>query len=409
MPDIDLAVTLRFIFVSAPFWLTILLISVFFHTWLNYKRREFIREKGNVLLEIRLPKDIQKTPAAMEMALEGMWEDVPGTNPDVYLKGAVRNWFSLEIVSIGGEVKFFIWTRTDWRKILESRIYAQYPGVEIHEVEDYALDIIFDPTKTKIGGITTKLSKEDAIPIKTYIDFGLDKTDKEQEQIVDPLVPVLEYLGSRQPGEIAAMQILIQAHRGMGKQDAKLIPKEHFTKGVKDAIKKIVETEAYFEHREGFPASTLNLTKTQGEAIASIERNAGKHAYDTMVRLFYAAPIEIADKMSTAGLVGSMRQFSYVGSNNVLNGIRPDKFMGFEFSWQDPFGIKSSRNQREHLDAYKRRSFFNVPYKHLMGKPYVLTIEELATLFHFPGLAATTPTLARVPSKKAEAPANLPI
>src|SRR3989344_2797725 len=113
MPDIDLAVTLRFIFVSAPFWLTILLISVFFHTWLNYKRREFIREKGNVLLEIRLPKDIQKTPAAMEMALEGMWEDVPGTNPDVYLKGAVRNWFSLEIVSIGGGGKIFFLTRAD--------------------------------------------------------------------------------------------------------------------------------------------------------------------------------------------------------------------------------------------------------------------------------------------------------
>jgi len=71
--------------------------------------------------------------------------------------------------------------------------------------------------------------------------------------------------------------------------------------------------------------------------------------------------------------------------------------------------MNKRRNQRTLLDAYKRRSFFNVPYKHLNGKPYILTVEELATIFHFPGATTTTPTLTRVPSKKAEAPANLPV
>ena len=35
--------------------------------------------------------------------------------------------------------------------------------------------------------------------------------------------------------------------------------------------------------------------------------------------------------------------------------------------------------------------------------------EELATLYHLPGAVATTPTLTRIPSKKSEAPANLPV
>jgi hypothetical protein len=39
----------------------------------------------------------------------------------------------------------------------------------------------------------------------------------------------------------------------------------------------------------------------------------------------------------------------------------------------------------------------------------ILNTEELATIFHFPGQVAGTPTLERVPSKKAEAPSNLPI
>ena len=188
----------RFAFATWPVWLPFSLVSLLFNTWFSYKRREFIRAQGSVLLEIRLPKEIERSPAAMEMVLESMWEDVPGSLTDVYMEGAVRNWFSLEIVSIGGEVKFFIWTWPKWRQVVETRIYSQYPGVEIVEAKDYALDLIFDPAKTKVKGITTRLVKEDALPIKTYIDFGLDKTDKEPEQIVDPIAPVLEYLGASQ-------------------------------------------------------------------------------------------------------------------------------------------------------------------------------------------------------------------
>jgi hypothetical protein len=125
-----------------------------------------------------------------------------------------------------------------------------------------------------------------------------------------------------------------------------------------------------------------------------------------MMRVVYTAPLDIFDKMKGGGLIGSMRQF---GSKN-LNGIKPDKFMsGGEFPWSDFRGKKERENKKTHIEAYKRRSFFNVPYKHLNGKPYVLTTEELATIFHFPGSVATTPTLTRVSSKKAEAPANLPM
>ena len=399
----------RLILALWPVWLPLFLISLFLGTWFSCKRREFIRAQGNVLLEIRLPKEIERSPAAMEMVLESMWEDVPGSLTDVYLEGAVRNWFSLEIVSIGGEVKFFIWTWPKWRQVVETRIYSQYPGVEIVEVKDYALDLIFDPAQTKVKGITTRLVKEDALPIKTYIDFGLDKTDKESEQIVDPIAPVLEYLGARKPGEVAAVQILIQGHRGQGFQDVMLSPKKHFSKEIKATVEKIAKDAAYFKGEEGKPLSILNLTKTQTEAITSIERNAGKHAYDTQLRLMYFSTLEADDKNSTAGMIGSMRQFGFVGSNTVLNGIRPNKFIpGIVYPWEDFLDIRRIENQKLHLDAFKRRSFFNVPYKHMMGKPYILTVEELATLFHFPGAAVTTPTLTRVPSKKAEAPSNLP-
>jgi len=124
----------------------------------------------------------------------------------------------------------------------------------------------------------------------------------------------------------------------------------------------------------------------------------------------YYATIEADDKNATAGMIGAMRQFGYVGSNSILNGIRPNKFIpGITYPWEDFLDMNKNENQKLHLDAFKRRSFFNVPHRHLMGKPYVLTVEELATLYHFPGAHIMTPTLTRIPSKKAEAPANLPI
>jgi hypothetical protein len=57
------------------------------------------------------------------------------------------------------------------------------------------------------------------------------------------------------------------------------------------------------------------------------------------------------------------------------------------------------------LDEYKRRVLS--PQSTSYG-PSVMTTEELATIYHFPGKVATTPTLGRIPSKRAEAPANLP-
>ena len=63
------------------------------------------------------------------------------------------------------------------------------------------------------------------------------------------------------------------------------------------------------------------------------------------------------------------------------------------------------------FNKYKARAFF---YEQFIptgygGAPFVMTTEELATIYHFPGDVSKTPTLSRVTAKKAEPPANLPI
>ncbi|KKT14807.1 MAG: hypothetical protein UW76_C0041G0002 [Parcubacteria group bacterium GW2011_GWF2_44_8b] len=396
----------RFAFATWPVWLPISLVSLLLQTWFSYKRREWLKNTGSILLEIRIPKNTDKSPAAMEMVIEGIWEDVIGSLTGAYLEGEVRDVFSLEIVSIGGEVKFFIWAFPKWKNIIESRIYTHYPGAEVIEVEDYAVKVIFDPEKMNLWGITTRLVKPDAYPIKTYIEFELDKGNKEQEEIVDPLAPVLEHLGMLKPGEQAWIQILIQGHRKEGLQDIRLFSKPDWQEGIKKEIKKIIETESLVTPKPDKPLLIPYLTKTQDDTIKAIQRNSAKLAFDTMMRVVYVAPKEIYVKTRGVGIIGSMRQFG----SKTLNGIRPHKFIpGIVYPWEDFLNIRRRYRQKTLLEAYKRRSFFNVPFKHVFGKPYVLTTEELATLFHFPGTTVTTPTLTRVPSKKAEAPSNLPL
>lgn len=396
----------RIMFGTWPIWLPVAALSLFFSSWLDYKRRQWINKQGSILLEVRLPRDIERSPAAMELVLNGIWEDAVGSVTDVFLDGRVRDWFSLEIVSIGGQVKFYIWAFPKWKNTIQSRIYAEYPGAEIFEVEDYSLKVAQDPEKTNMFGFTTALVKPDAYPIKTYIDYELDKGGKEQEEIVDPIVPLLEFLGSLKPDEQAWTQILIQAHRKeVFTKDAKIKPKGDRTEGIKKELKNILEKDAHAKPEKDKPATFQNISKTQEDTYVAIERNAGKLAYDAMIRGLYIAPKDTFDKSKIGGLVGSFRQF---GSSN-LNGFKPDWTTSITYAFTDLWDRKKNRNQREILEAYKRRSFFNLPFRHDHGKPYILTVEEIATIYHFPGAVAATPTLSRVPSRRAEAPSNLPV
>ena len=162
-----------FFFSAWPVWAPLILLNLAWHVWLDYIRRGWIQGQGYIFLEIRLPKDVAKSPAAMELVLQGIWENANISTPaDAFWEGKMREWFSLEIVSVGGEVRFFIWAFPRWRKIIESRIYAQYPGAEVFEAKDYALDLKYDPDKTtNAWGVNTALVKPDAYPIKTYQEF----------------------------------------------------------------------------------------------------------------------------------------------------------------------------------------------------------------------------------------------
>lgn len=399
--------TIRFLFAVAPFFVPVVLTHFLFNYYMRYIRALWIRKEGSVLLEIKIPKETNKSPLAMEIFFTSLYQTGSATLNQAFIDGKVRPWFSFEMVSIGGEVRFFIWAMKKWRNMIEAQLYAQYPNIEIYEAEDYTKAVHHDPENLPMWGTYFTLEKKDVFPIKTYVDYGLDKLDTKEEYKIDPMTSVLEYLGSLKKGEQVWIQIIIQAHR-----KEKLIDGRFFNlKGDwKDEIDEEIEhikeeatsvrVNGNGEEVPGFP----NYTPGQVETIKSLERSRDKLPFETIIRGIYIATKESFTPITLTGMIGSFRQYN---SNNS-NGFKLGWYTDPDDPWKDFKRFRRNIMEEEMLEAYKMRSFFQHPFRYFEATPMILMTEELATIFHFPGTVAGTPTLGRILSKKSEPPSNLP-
>ncbi len=410
-----------FVFFWYPLWLPIMLGKIFLEMWLKYIRLHYIKNAGEVLLEIRIPKVIEKTPRAMELFFMAMFETGAVEYNETYWEGKIRPWFSYEIASFGGDVHFYVWTLAKYRNVLEAQMYAQYPTVEIIEAEDYTKRKVFDPPNNFMWGTYFTLQKPDMYPIMTYVDYGLDK-ETEEEYKVDPLSTLLEYLGSMKKGEEVWIQILVQSYKIRGIKEGQLFADKDWIAEAHHEVNKLMKRDPHTKSSRsqtetGFPIIPT-LTEGEKKQVEAIERSIDKRAFNCTIRLCYHAEKEAYHlrSSSVSGLLGTFRK---PFNSNLLNGFK----LGWYTDITDPtkdflflFGLKNwamnawiPKYAKLMIDAFRRRSFFYPPYRNWQSKPYILTCEELATIFHIPGQVVTTPTFERIPSKKVEPPANLPV
>ena len=164
-------------------------------------------------------------------------------------------------------------------------------------------------------------------------------------------------------------------------------------------IKKIIEKF----RPEDKEKQSRQATEGEKDVISALERSLSKTPFDVGIRSLYIAEKDKFNGSNIGGMLGSFKQYS----SPALNGFSPTGGLtGFNYPWQDFRGKTREFLKKHVLEAYKSRQIFYPPYK---GKAtFVLNSEELATIFHFPGQTVTTPTFERIPSKKSEAPANLP-
>lgn len=328
-------------------------------------------DASGVVLLLQVPRTNEKK----ELAAEQMFASLHGllTMPSQKrFKQPVRERLSFEIAVLKKRIGFYIWVPNYLKSFVEEQIYAQYPTVQISEIEDYAAagDTTQFPTNLVCE---MKLAGDDALPIKTFQSFE-----------VDPLAAITAALSKFDEDEEAWIQLVLRPapsnwHRKSEKYIAGLRGKAAGggSSGASTLLGALWAPPEYGKAGGGGEKLTEYETTRAGAA----EEKSHKLAFETSVRIVYRgkAPVPHA-KLRLQSIIASYKQFN----TTYLNGFEQRQIL----------------DQPQYLANYVSRDF-----KH--GQ--ILNIEEVATLYHLPHTNVETPYILWALSQTAEPPANLPV
>ncbi len=417
-----------------PFIGVALLVFISYKLWMHYIKQDFISGITWTLLEIIPPREVLRSPRAMELFLSNaFYHHSEKSGLEVFWQGAVHFWFSLEIASIDGQVRFFIRTPTRIKDLIETQMYAQYPQSQVREVLDYTLgvDEITEKSNWNLWGCEFILEKPEAYPIKTYIDFNLDKESKEELKI-DPISSIIELFASIQKGEQMWLQYVVRP--AMKKYPSKGEGWFKYHDWVKEAELTIRERLNEFtkinERADGTISKEIRAPAFLDEIVKASTKKITKLGFDTGIRVCYIAKKEIfplgTRTNNSRNIRLIFRQFTNPFSNGLtrVESTQADAYGGFYLASPKIVMLLADRM----LKKFRKRTFFHVPLRYkIFSKKYVfwpfsiwfkafsvpetfvLNVEELATLWHFPGQILKVPTFERIESKEAAPPTNLPI
>ncbi len=435
------------LWILVPIYLFILAKDI----WYRYIRNKHEQGKEWVLLEIVPPRDIVKTPQSMEQFFAGIHGIQGGTNwKDKHIDGKVQDYYSLEMISQGGNIHFLIRTLKKFRDLVEAHIYAQYPEAEIRQTLDYINSVPADlPDEDyNVWGTELIFMKDNCYPIRTHYIFEKDATIEEKR--IDPIASLLEVMSKLKDGEQVWIQMLTRPlddkwkqasederdklHKRAKEKKQGEIAKEAVA--WKDASKSVAHqliTGSPLEGGEGDSKDDPRwkglldpATKVERDIITAIEEKMSKIGYEVVIRYIYLARRDIYRESEVKkAIMGSFKQFN----TQHMNGFKasPDVTPGaLDYKYVQLAEPRNEYRRRKIFESYRRRFLIQhskgIPYLHPLfferipiiswffgkSKPLILNIEELASIFHFPAVVVKAPLTPKVESRRAEPPIGLP-
>ncbi|MFT5037153.1 MAG: hypothetical protein ACI9VM_000730 [Candidatus Azotimanducaceae bacterium] len=404
--------SITFFLVLTPLWLPYILLDLFHLRWMDYVGKKYYFKSGRTLFRIKLPPEVTKSPEAMEQVLRQIEHPQnPHNLMQTYLGGRQPLPISLEIVSIGGDVRFYVSVDNSKAKpAFVPAMYSQYPGVElIEEPVDYAGEISpSDPDWEMIAFHPGK--KKNIRSIHTYVDQRLDSMPKEEEK-TDPMTIMLEFLGSIGPNERLYYQFILMPERDKRFKAGQFqfgTTKEDWTEDAQKYVDELMvrdpktKASAAAEDDEAEYQGSVRITPGEREDIETLERQMSKPVFKVGMKYFYLAKKGHFRNIQTP-INMSLRPFNRPGRGEIGTRWRTD--FNYKFL-SDPFGKRLARMKHQEHREYKLRKYNP---KNLRDGYKIFSIEEIATMFHLPGSVASTPTLGRVESARSQAPSNLPV
>ena len=430
---------LRFLDLTKWFWAFFILLPLFASTWLGWRQFVFEHSPGfrMMILEMRIPREVRKSPRAMEQVLMAIHalRNYAGDPEEIWWDGELTRRFNFEMVSFGGEIKFFVRCYNRYRPLVEAAFLSYYPDVELVDVDDYIDQIPKDMDDMYAQGLNMwgaemLLRNEAAYPIRSYVAF--EAPDEERQ--FDPMSAFLEVLAKVKKGEFVGIQIIAAPKSKSWHEEWKgLIEK---LKEQSSNKKQEFKTKTDFPggilpvfsmgggEDDKNPLKNIRITRTPGETnvLEAVENNLSKPAFDCIIRFAYISPLPLFYESLARRAVGGM--FNQYASQDLNAFDRNEGTSSRVRLWHWPHLFPKRRaewRKAKLIYQYRHRA---MPHHTFMAKligsrifqwdfaskEIVLNVESLATLFHPPTfLVLTAPHIKRIESKKTGPPAGLAI
>lgn len=403
-------------------WIPILSVMVwgFMEVWIHHRQEHYRHHQKNVLLAVDAPKLSEQSPIAMQGLFSTVAAAWGGPNfREKWIDGEVSPVFSFEIVSIGGYVQYYIRTPTKYRDMIEAGLYAAYPDVEITEAEDYTKDSPdkFPDENYRAWGCEQKLKKPHYFPIRTIEMFE----HRLSQELKDPIGLLLEQYARLRPGEQLWTQFVIQCD-----------PEQHW---VQEGVKYINDTVGKDEKKAHGPSMLGQLAA----GVTWIPEQVVKEALGMVVggehddkkeenpwKFLKTTPLDkvrlelVSNKISKPGMEVKIRHV-YIAKNAAWMKSQRDKMLKgvfHQYAHQDSNAFGRVGRVAPKDDYFWQKWFKEIratnivrAYKHRDGErggsPFILNIEEMATLWHLPSILERAPSISKTVAKRAEPPVQL--
>lgn len=404
-------------------WLFIVLVIIAPQLWRAYVQDHYKRSIKWTLLELVVPRELQKTPKAMEqvfMTIHGVRNSATDIQEE-WWDGEVPMWFSCEVISFGGDVHIYMRVPEIRRNHIEAALYAHYNDIEVREVQDY-----IDRLPPTIGALTQNgyklfgnelvLANKDVYPITTYVDFEAMEEEKE----LDPVSVLLETLSRLKPQENLWLQILVRP-----KVDDYIIQWHKEGEKEIDRIKEMTGKRKVFSPQFG---EFIMIDRSPGdvEMMKAIDRNISKPAFDVVLRYLYIASKDVfSAAFGRRSILSVMNQYASETFNKFKHNTAAWTLAKIWY-WPHifPKSRARARQSRIYFDYRERRMYpetftgsvlniklFNWGFKSKkISSKMSLNTEELATIFHLPtAVVLTGHMIKRVEAKRGGPPVGLAI
>ncbi|MFA9288345.1 MAG: type IV secretory system conjugative DNA transfer family protein [Weeksellaceae bacterium] len=263
----------------------------------------------------------------------------------------VGDVLAFEIIARKSDIRFYVSAPSKIVDLIEKTIYSYYPTADIKKVDEP--NIFTENGKVAFTALTA--SKDTYMPLKTYRDIP-----------TDTISPITSALSKMDDHEGAVIQLLIRSADPKWKTEGKSYVSST-KKSEADPTKATFETD----------------TKT----LEKIDEKTSKPGFETAIRLVVSAPDQDIADAHLRNIRNAFGQFE--GDHNELGEPKIWFKGGFMMNF-----------------IYKFFPVVQFPFAKVTS---ILSVDELAGIYHFPNKTIETPHIQWMKAKSAPVSAEVPI